>query len=365
LTFSFHPIYFSEEICDMPVGKVNTISADQLLSITRSPGAQWILADGSRIILECNAGFADITTHQPVKPSTTFNAFSVTKTATAAALLRLAEEKKINLNDPVNSILNELSIKFPFTIQQLIAHQAGFPDPIPISWIHLASEEDVFDENSFIKHVIDRHSGQKFLPGTKFSYSSIGYLIIGRIIEKITGDHYANYIRNNIIPQLGDEERLDFLIYNAGDHATGYHPRFSFSNFLLEFFLDKRKFVSAYPGCWMSFNNFYVNGKAYGGFVGNARGLMKYLQSYLSNKMFLNQVTRSLMFTEQKGGMALGWFIGKLMNTDYVCHAGGGGGYYCEIRIYPSLGLASVLLRNKSSFGDLRLLDKIDALSIF
>src|SRR6516164_2911654 len=165
----------------MPAGKLKTISADQLLSITGSPGAQWILADASSIIFECNAGFADIASHRPVKPSTTFNAFSVTKTATAAAVLRLSEDKKINLNDSVNSILYEVQFKYPFTIQQLIAHQAGFPDPIPISWIHLATEEEIFDENRFINNVIHRHSSQKFIPGTKFSYSSVGYLIMGRI----------------------------------------------------------------------------------------------------------------------------------------------------------------------------------------
>ena len=63
--------------------------------------------------------------------------------------------------------------------------------------------------------------------------------------------------------------------------------------------------------------------------------------------------------------MALGWFTGSLKGTNYVCHAGGGGGYYCEIRIYPALRIASVLLRNRSSFGDLRLLDKIDGRTIF
>jgi CubicO group peptidase (beta-lactamase class C family) len=346
-------------------GKVKTIASDQLLSITGSPGAQWIVADAEKIISECYAGISNLSTQQPVSPATTFNAFSVTKTATAAAILKLADLKKINLNDPVNPMFNEFHFKYPFTIQQLISHQAGFPDPIPISWIHLATEDPSFDENRFITSSIDRHSNQKFRPGTRFSYSSVGYLILGRIIEKAIGESYANYIRKNIIPELKEGSSLDFQIKRNNDHATGYHPRFSFSNLLLEFLLDKKKFVSGYSGRWMSFNNFYVNGKAYGGFVGNARGLIAYMQSYLEHGIFYHEETERLMFTEQKGGMSLGWFTGSLLDTQYVCHAGGGGGYYCEIRIYPNLGLASVLLRNKSSFGDLRLLDKIDAQTIF
>ena len=110
----------------------------------------------------------------------------------------------------------------------------------------------------------------------------------------------------------------------------------------------------------IAFKNFYINGKAYGGFIGNARGLASYLQSYLSYKIFSNHQTQQLMFSEQKGGMSFGWFTGRLNTHEYVCHAGGGGGYYCEIRIYPLLKMASALLRNRSSFSDQRLLDKID-----
>ena len=349
----------------MSIRKIRTISPGELLSIAGSPGAQWIIADGKEIIYESYAGLADINTGRPVESSTTFNAFSVTKTATAAALLYLARQKRISLNDVVNPILDEFKFKYPFTIRQLIAHQAGFPDPIPVSWIHLASNDSSFDEELFISSTIERHSNQKFRPGTKFSYSSVGYLMLGRIIEKISGESYANFIRKNIIPGLEAEERLDFQINEMKDHAKGYHPRFSFSNLLLEFLLNKKKFVGGYSGRWMWFNDFYVNGKSYGGFIANARGLMAYLQSYLLHRILTREETEQLMFTEQKSGMALGWFTGSLRNTQYVCHAGGGGGYYCEIRIYPSLGLASVFLRNKSSFGDLRLLDKIDSQTIF
>jgi CubicO group peptidase (beta-lactamase class C family) len=345
--------------------KIKSTEADMLLSITGSPGAQWILADSEKIIAECNAGLANISTLHSVEPSTTFNAFSVTKTATAAAILRLTEQKRINLNDSVNPMFDEFHFRYPFSVRELLAHQAGFPDPIPISWIHLATEDAIFDENEFIATVIERHSNQKFKPGARFSYSSIGYLILGRIIEKVTGEPYADFIRKNIISAAQDDGRLDYRINNFQNQAIGYHPRFSFSNLFLEFMLDKKKFVGGYFGRWMSFNHFYVNGKAYGGLIGNARGLMNYLQTYLSNNMFLDEEMQELMFTEQKGGMALGWFTGSLKGTKYVCHAGGGGGYYCEIRIYPALRIASVLLRNRSSFGDLRLLDKIDGRTIF
>jgi hypothetical protein len=107
--------------------------------------------------------------------------------------------------------------------------------------------------------------------------------------------------------------------------------------------------------------NFYVNGKAYGGFIGNAKGLSAYLQSYLTNHIFSKEETKRHLFTEQKSNMSYSWFTGVLNGNRYVTHAGGGGGYYCEIRIYPELNLASAFLRNRSSFSDLRFLEIVDA----
>ncbi len=348
----------------MSLRNLKQLSPGQLLSLTQSPGAQYLVADAEKILSECYAGFADISNETPVTSSTTFNAFSITKTVTAATALKLVEQNKISLSDLVNDILNEFHFEYPFTVQQLLSHQAGFTDPIPISWIHLMKEESSFDEKQFIINLLSKHSKQKFKPGTKFKYSSMGYLALSLLIEKVSGNQYKDFVSKNVLPSLGNDAALNFESDEA-KHATGYHPRYSFSNLLLSFFLDKKKFVRGNYGLWIAFNNFYVNGKAYGGLIGNVRGLAAYLQSYLSEKMFQHREIQELMFKEQMGGMGLAWFTGKLNGNKYVCHAGGGGGYYCEIRIYPELKLATTLLRNKGSFGDLRLLDKIDARTIF
>jgi CubicO group peptidase (beta-lactamase class C family) len=70
------------------------LTEKELLSIAKAPGAQYILVNANETIEECYAGYADILTKNPVTFETTFNNFSVTKTATAAAIMQLAEEKK-------------------------------------------------------------------------------------------------------------------------------------------------------------------------------------------------------------------------------------------------------------------------------
>ena len=63
-------------------------------------------------------------------------------------------------------------------------------------------------------------------------------------------------------------------------------------------------------------------------------------------------------------GMCLGWFAGNLNGNKYFAHAGGGGGYYCEIRIYPDLNRGSVVFFNRTGMSDERFLDKLDRYSI-
>src|SRR4051812_24617763 len=95
----------------------NRFTENDLLSITKSPGTQYILVDGNGTIKEINAGYANLFTKLPVTSETTFNNFSVTKTATAAAMFQLSENGKLKLNDLANIYLNEFNFQYPFTIQ--------------------------------------------------------------------------------------------------------------------------------------------------------------------------------------------------------------------------------------------------------
>lgn len=84
------------------------------------------------------------------------------------------------------------------------------------------------------------------------------------------------------------------------------------------------------------------------------------------NNALISERSKELLFTENldgKGrntGMCLSWFTGKLDKYRYVTHAGGGGGYYCELRLYPELKLGSFIVFNRSGFSNERYLDKLD-----
>lgn len=331
------------------------------LNISKAPGMQYLLIGPNGILKEINTGLADVETKQAVTPTTAFNGYSITKTFTAIAVLQLAEQGKIALSDTVGELLPEYRFSQPFTVEQLLSHRAGLANPLPLPWIHLAEEDQHYDAAAFSHKIIAANTRLKYRPGTKMRYTNVGYLILGELIERVSGQPYREYIRQHIFEKIRPGGGyLDFVLPETDEYATGYHRRRSFSNLLLGLLLDKKKYTRPATPDWLAFNPLYVNGAAYGGVVANARGLAAYLQAVLKNKLFENPETTRLLLARQEPGMGLGWFTGILNGQVYHTHAGGGGGYYCEIRVYPALQLASVLMTNRSGFSDERLLDKMD-----
>ncbi len=101
--------------------------------------------------------------------------------------------------------------------------------------------------------------------------------------------------------------------------------------------------------------------------IGNIGSFVKYIQELLrpNCKLIKDEYKEQLFmenFTNQgkATGMCLSWFKGSLCGNKYFCHAGGGGGYYCEIRIYPKKGIGSVIMFNRTGMSDERFLDKLD-----
>lgn len=354
----------------MNIGEKANYILDKMIKDSDTPGVQYLIVNSDSIVFEYVGGFSDLEKNTVLTTSTTFNAFSVTKTFTALAILQLEADGKLNIDDKVQEHLDYLPYKSYFTIRQLLSHTSGLPNPIPIRWIHLLNEN--FNYKEFIKNVLDENKELENQPGEEYSYSNIGYLLLGEIIEKTSGEDYQSYIRNHIINKLSlsNTDYLGFVIQDTTEHAHGYIRKWSFLNIGLNFIFDKNKFMDDTYDGWSQFKYFYMNGYAFGGLIGNARGFAKYLQSLLKENKLITKKERLKFYEIQKlkngthTDMCLSWFKGKLGKEIYYTHAGGGGGYYCEIRLYPELNMASVIMFNKTGVSDDRILDKIDKLFI-
>ena len=334
----------------------------------KTPSIQYFLFNGKRIIKQFSSGYADIIEKRKVDSNTSYHAFSVTKTFTALAVLQLAEKGMIELDTPIVEHLSGFPYNDNITIRQLLSHSSGIPNPIPLSWIHLKTEHENFDRVKFVKNIFDKHNKTKSGANETFSYSNLGYIILGQLIEKCSGESYENYITKNIIDLIplnpGD---LSFKISDESVHAKGYQKKWSLLNFILGFFIDKSKFMGKTEGKWKPFNCYYVNGPSYGGLIGKPMAFVKYIQEYLrTDSPLISADIKQSLFLENKveksgySGMCLSWFKGQLNGKTFYTHAGGGGGYYCELRIYPEMDLGSVIFFNRTGTRDERYLDKLD-----
>lgn len=334
----------------------------------KTPSVQYIFFNKDRVLYSYQAGYANLKDRLKVDGNTTFQAYSVTKTFTALGILQLAEKGLVDLDKPAAHYLPAGPVvSRDITVRQLLTHTAGLANPLPISWVHWAVEHDSFDRDNFFTPILARQK-LKSKPGSKFRYSNLGYFILGQLIEAVSGVPYEQYITENILENLAlDPGELSFTIPHSALHAKGYHNKHSISMLLLGFMLDKKKYMGPATGKWKPFVENYVNGAAYGGLIGTASGFVKYGQALLGDQEnLLSKPSKLLLFTENKlangkaSGMCMAWFTGQLNGRDYIMHAGGGGGYYCELRLYPELNAGSFVVFNRSGFSNEKFLDKLD-----
>jgi len=338
------------------------------IKANRSPSIQYTLFNKDSILKRYAFGFADIDNGLEVDENTTYNAYSVTKTFTALAILQIAQRNILSLDDPIKKYLPDIPYDSEITIKQVLSHSPGIPKPIPLGWIHLSNAKITFDRDQFFKSILSKYNKTKSRPNEKYAYSNLGYVLLGQIIEKVSGIKYEEYIQNNIIKPLGiPETEMGFEIQDPRKHAIGYHKKLSFSNVILGFFIDKSKYMGKAGSKWKPFNPFYVNGPSYGGLIGTPDSFIKYIQELLKpDCQLVTNEYKKLLFSEnytsgnKPTGMCNSWFKSQLNGNIYFTHAGGGGGYYCEIRIYPDLGLGSLIFFNRTGMSDQRFLDRID-----
>jgi D-alanyl-D-alanine carboxypeptidase len=334
----------------------------------RQEGVQyWFCTGAGETSVTCS-GFATRSPSEPVTPRTTFHCFSMTKPVTALSVLQLVSAGSLALDEPLTTYLPKLPYQNGATLRQVLSHQAGFPNPMPLSWVHTEAEHSSFDEAGFVDQVL-RENPKCRPAGQRTRYSNIGFLLLGALVESITKRAYTELVTSRILEAVGcnaDEAYLGFDI-PKGRHATGYTRRWSSLGLFIALLPDAAHLRSNDRG-WIRYRPFHLNGAAYGGLKGSVQGWAPLLAALAARDLRLLPPDGYDAFFEPQAlasgvttGHALSWFTGRHAGHRYVCHAGGGPGYGGEIRVYPSLGAASALLTNTTILRDARLLDQLDS----
>jgi D-alanyl-D-alanine carboxypeptidase len=173
--------------------------------------------DGETIVREAT-GFADVELRTPLRADMLFRTGSITKQFTAAAILKLAADGKLALADPLTKYVSG----FPetITLEHLLTHTAGVFEYTRIPEYHAAlRQEATVDE---IVALI-RAKPLEFEPGTKYAYTNSAYFLLGAVIENVTGESYASYLKKAVLDPAGlTQTRMDSLTEIIPNRARGY-----------------------------------------------------------------------------------------------------------------------------------------------
>ena len=168
-----------------------------------SPGAAvGIMRDGA-ILLAKGYGEASVEHRVPITPRTVFRIASVTKQFTVAAILMLAREGKLSLDDTPQKYLPELpTLPQPVTIDQMARNNSGWPDFLELLRLG-GSNLDRPSRLDELVGAINRNKHLNFEPGSRFLYSNTNFLLLGLIVEKITGKPLGDVLKARIFTPLG------------------------------------------------------------------------------------------------------------------------------------------------------------------
>ena len=167
------------------------------------PGAAWGIVVDGRLVHVGTYGVRDIANRDPVDTTTVFRIASMTKSFTALAILKLRDEGKLSLDDPADRYIPELAtLSYPtadsprITIRHLLSHAEGFPEDNPWGDQQLA----ITDEQ--MSALMRRGIPFSNVPGVAYEYSNYGFAILGRIVAKVSGMSYSDYVSRHVLRPL-------------------------------------------------------------------------------------------------------------------------------------------------------------------
>ena len=274
-------------------------------------------------------GSADLESRRPVTPATMFPIGSVTKQFTCSALLMLQEENRLSLRDPVAKYFPRLTRARDITLLDLGGHLSGYRDYYPLDYVNREmSQPATADE------IISRYATRPldFEPRSRYSYSNTGYLILGRVIERVSGQPFATILARRIFQPLHLAHTAYEPSPNGADLARGY------TSFALADPIpadpEARGWVGAAGGIWST-----------------PADLLRWDRALLDHQLISAASYRTLTTPQRlTDGRTSGYGCGQAVNDRgpalTFSHGGAVAGFVAQNTIIPASRSALVLLSN-------------------
>lgn len=291
-----------------------------------------LVAQNDSIIETRSYGLANIEYNVKNRINTRFNIASITKMFTAVATLQLYEQGKIDLNVPIGKYLPHYQNKMvrdSVTIHQLLTHTSGLNN-FYVSDLDKMVNMKYKEISDFVPLFVNDSLLSK--PGEQYNYSGTGFVLLGLIIEKVSGKSYYDYIKDNVLMPANMTStsaiEIDSIVKNK---ANGYTSQFGKSKVLKK-------------------NDYYLTKASPAGFYySTAEDLFNFSKALRTYKL-LNKETTKLMFKPKVKGynthLGYGIDIDQRYNQTILGHSGGWYGIHTELMDFMDDNFTVVILSN-------------------
>ncbi len=293
------------------------------------PGLALLVARDGKIVRAEGFGLANVELQVPVKPETVFQSGSVGKQFTATSVMMLVEEGKVGLDDKLTKYFPNAPDQWnEVTVRELLSHTGGFGDyPKNFDFRKDWTEDELL--------MMVEGIPQAYAPGTKWEYSNLGYLTLGILIHRVTGEFYGDFLQQRIFQPLGmSSTRIISEADIVPNRAAGYR--------LVKGELKNQEWVAP-----------MVNTTADGSLYFSILDLAKWDAALYTEKL-LKRSSLNLMWTPVKlkngqpnqSNYGFGWFIDERNGHRCIHHDGSWQGFETAINRYVDDQLTVVALTN-------------------
>jgi len=203
--------------------RIDTAKVDSIIrwhvAAKRITGLSVGIMQHGTIVFSRGYGMADLETGRPVTVRTMFAIGSVTKQFTCSALLMLQEEGKLSLSDPVSKYFPQLTRAKDITLLDLGGHLSGYRDYYPLDYVNREMARAAPADTIIMRYAT---RPLDFEPRSRYSYSNTGYLILGRVVETVSGEPFGTFLATRIFTPLNLTRTAYEPSPSGPDMARGY-----------------------------------------------------------------------------------------------------------------------------------------------
>jgi CubicO group peptidase (beta-lactamase class C family) len=301
------------------------------------PGCAVLIQQGDDVLYKKAFGMADLEYELPMKPDMVFDLGSIGKQITAVVIMQLVEQGKLALDDPLDKYIKDFPMQaYTITIEHLLTHTSGLTDIFQLE----AFGPDIWR----LDHTKENYLGflkkatVDFAPGSKYSYCNTGYILLGYIIEEITGITRQQYIEDNIFKKFGMTNSYYSSYHRIiKNRASGYGK----NEVTGEFENLERVSSTVTDGA--------------GTLMFNTEDFIRYykaLNSYqIISKESLERTRAKYILSDGKESRyGYGVFTGELNGHYFVTHTGGITGYFTSQIYFPNEAIHALIFTNCDTY---------------